>query len=186
MVQKHKVVALRGNGTLRADPRVSSSAEDVARGFFFFFLFSLYFSIIKREIAFPRGPSKGREGNASEFNRRRDGKVGGSGSGRGGRTRARRTAFAVVRKEQPNAFNAYYQSSIHKRATRFVASLKKVTSSLAKNYYAVYNINVDHEKRDERTNGLGGCPASGARAACIPKSYEDTTARAKQPRASGG
>lgn len=41
LVQKHKVVALRGNGTLRADPRVSSSAEDVARGiFFFFFLFT--------------------------------------------------------------------------------------------------------------------------------------------------
>lgn len=36
LVQKHKVVALRGNGTLRADPRVSSSAEDVARGFFSF------------------------------------------------------------------------------------------------------------------------------------------------------
>ncbi|KAL0124010.1 hypothetical protein PUN28_006076 [Cardiocondyla obscurior] len=48
---------------------------------------------------------------------------------RGRDQRARRTAFAVVRKEQPNAFNAYYQSSIHKRATRIVASLIKVTST---------------------------------------------------------
>jgi len=160
LVQKHKVVALRGNGTLRADPRVSSSAEDVARSFF-----SLLFHH-KHKIAFPRffrtcaKIVKRTRRKRFEFDRRCDVRIAAEGKGR---TWARRTAFAVVRKEQPNAFNAYYQSSIHKRATRFAASLKKVKSSLAKNYYA-----VDHEKRDERTMGSGGYRQEGHEWCTIP------------------
>lgn len=43
LVQKHKVVALRGNGTLRADPRVSSSAVDGCARFSLFFPFFFIF-----------------------------------------------------------------------------------------------------------------------------------------------
>lgn len=148
-------MALRGNGTLRADPRVSSSAEDVARIFCYFFT-------IKREITFPnsfarymRGSSKGREGNASSL----------TGNamvrkeyidGKGREHELEEPRSPSYEKNSQMLSTQYYQSSIHKRATRFAASLKKVTSNLAKNYYAVPIYNVNHEKRDERTMGTGG------------------------------
>jgi len=70
LVQKHKVVALRGNGTLRADPRVSSSAENVARVLFsFLFTFPLTNTKSRSRDSFARTrrSSKGREGNASSL-----------------------------------------------------------------------------------------------------------------------
>lgn len=69
------------------------------------------------------------------------------------KAQARRTAFAIVQKEQPNAFNAYinqaYTSGL--RALRSVS--QKVTSNPAKN---TTQLHVDHASRDERTMGLEG------------------------------
>lgn len=173
-------MALRGNGTLRADPRVSSSAEDVAHVFFSFFF---YFSIIN--IAFPRffrtcaRIIKRTRRKRFEFDRQRDGKEGGRG-----RTRARRTAFAVVQKEQPNAFNAYYQSSIHKRAdTLRGVSLKSNVESCKELLRSITSIT--RSATSERwAPGVSGKKGTGGE--CIPILRGCYYEGAKQSRARGG
>lgn len=125
-------MALRGNGTLRADPRVSSSAVDGCARFF------LYFSTLSNErsrsrdsFARARGSSKGTlKGNASSLT--------------GGRRRVVGGGFELEEPRSPSyeknsqmlsthIINQAYTSERHASA----ASLKIVTSSLAKNYYAL-------------------------------------------------
>lgn len=81
------------------------------------------------------------------------------------RARARRTAFAVVQKEQPNAFNAYYQSSIHKRATPLRNVSQKLTLNPAKNYHTQYT-SITRSATSERW--ARGCPARRAWEANVP------------------
>jgi len=70
-----------------------------------------------------------------EFDRQRDGKEGMDEKGREHELEEPRSPS--YEKNSQMLSTQYYQSSIHKRATRFAASLKKVTSNLAKNYYVV-------------------------------------------------
>lgn len=88
LVQKHKIVALRGNDTLRAGPRVSPQTRGMMLRAFSSLLF-----FIRQYVAIPRffftgagiKKTKERKGNASSLTGDDEKRV-----------RARRTAFAVV------------------------------------------------------------------------------------------
>lgn len=116
LVQKHKIVALRGNDTLRAGPRVSPQTRRMMLRAFSSLLF---FPIIRQYTAIPllfhgcRDKKKERKGNASSL-------TGDDEKGTSSKNRVRRRI-----KRTAKCFQRIYQSSIHKRVTRFAASLKK-------------------------------------------------------------
>lgn len=117
LVQKHKIVALKGNDTLRAGPRVSPQTRRMMLRAFSSLLF---FPIIRQYIAIPLlfylcrdQKKKERKGNASSL-------TGDDEKGTSSKNRVRRRT-----KRTAKCFQRIYQSSIHKRATRFAASLKK-------------------------------------------------------------